>query len=396
MPAEGIEIKKSEKLTLTIEEIIGFRKNKETTIPVQYKDILKDVKKGDIVMIDDGLIEIKVETKTKNSLITKVKVGGILKSHKGINVPTASISAKSITEKDRKDLNWGLEQDVDYIALSFVKSAKDIEELRKLIKAKNKTTKIIAKIERHEAIGNLKEIILASDAIMVARGDLGIEIPAETVPIVQKRMIRIANKYGKPIITATQILQSMVENAIPTRAEISDAANAVFDHTDAIMLSNESAVGKYASKATAVLRKVAETVENDMQKYEEIRETFSSQYDNGPTNAICRNACELAVDTKADMIVVYTEDGYTAKEIAKSRIYNPIVTITPDKKIARELTLVWGLNHIINETIKGKQSEKTEKIIQILKKYKLLKKNANIVIVSNASKKEKLISNYQT
>ncbi len=395
MPEKGIKIKKGQTVILTIKNIEGHEEKDKIILPIQYKQIVKDVKKGDSIMIDDGLLEIKVEKVSKTELRTKVKVGGIVKSHKGVNVPTATISAKSITKKDREDLKWGLAHKVDYVALSFVKSKKDIHSLRNLIKKEGKNTKIIAKIERHEAVENLKEIVLAADGIMVARGDLGIEIPAEKVPIVQKRMIKLANKYSKPVITATQVLQSMVENAIATRAEISDAANSIFDHTDAIMLSNESAVGKYPVKAATTLKKVALTVEKELQKHPEILETMDAARNSSASDPTCINACELAIDANADIIVVYTEDGYTAREIEKTRLYIPIITITPKKQIARELTLLWGLNKTIVAKIKGKCPEKTDKIIKLLKKEKLIKKNSKVVIVCNASK-EKLISTYNT
>jgi len=396
MPDQGIEVKKGEKIKLTIDEIEGFKNKKETIIPVQYKNIIKDVKKNDRLLIDDGLIEIIVEKKLRNKLFCKVKVGGIIKRKKGINIPTATISAPSITEKDKEDLKWGLKNNVDYIALSFVRKADDIKQLRKLIQNKKKNIKIVAKIETHKAIENLEEIIKEADAIMVARGDLGIEIPAETVPIIQKKMIRIANKYGKPVITATQVLQSMVKNARATRAEISDAANAIFDNTDAIMLSNESAIGKYAQAAVATLKKVALTVENEIQKHEEIINLLKKQRHNQNINPICRNACELAIDSNADAIVVYTNNGYTAREIAKHRLYIPIITITPSEKTARELTLVWGLNTILIKKISGKSTKKTDKIVKILKKAKLIKENQKIIIICNANQKEELISTYNT
>ena len=229
---------------------------------------------------------------------------------------------------------------------------------------------------------------------MVARGDLGVDIPAEQVPIVQKRMIALANKAAKPVITATQVLFSMVEKATATRAEISDAANAIFDHTDAIMLSNETAVGKYPFRATKTLTKVALTVEEEMQKHEELIENLKATKQLNSLNATCLNACELAVDTNADAIVVYTEDGYTAQQIAKHRPYTKIITLSHSEKVLRELTLVWGLNNLYKTKIRGTGAKKIEKIISYLSKNKLVKKKQKIVIVCNASKKEKLISTF--
>lgn len=395
LPEEGIQVKKGETITLTIKKIVGKKTKKEILIPIQYKDIVKDAKAKDILLISDGIIEIKITKITKENLFCKVTAGGLLKSNQGVNSSTASISAQPITEKDKKDLAFGLKNNVDYIALSFVRSPKDIQELRKLIFKHKKTTKIVAKIERHEAVANLDKIIEIADALMVARGDLGIDIPAAQVPIVQKRMIALANRHAKPVITATQVLQSMVENPMATRAEISDAANAVFDSTDAIMLSNESAVGKYAIRATSTLSKVAMTVEKEMGKHPEDLEHLYARRNSGTINATCFNACELAKDTKANFIVVYTESGYTARHVAKYRPSVPIITITSSETIARELCLTWGLNKIIVHKLRAKEGGKTEEIVKLLKKNQLVKKGQKIVIVGSASKQEKMISTYK-
>ena len=390
MPEEGIEIKKGKEVEFTIQKIKGKVDNKKTIIPIQYKNIIKDLKKKDLMYIDDGLLLVQIVKKTKTSLFCKVKIGGMIFSRKGINCPTASISASSITAKDKKDLAFGLKNDVDYVALSFVKSKRDIENLRKLIKAKNKNTKIIAKIERHEAVTNLREIIKAADGVMVARGDLGIEIPAEKVPIVQKLIIKLAKQHGKPVITATQVLQSMVENARATRAEISDAANAVFDNTDAIMLSNESAVGKYPFKAAKTLTKVALEVEKEMKKNPELYESDNPKVIS-TLSATCLNASEIAEDMNADAIIVYSDDGYTSRQIARNRSFTEIITVTPHEKTAHELTLVWGLNEVLVKKIK-KDNNKIENLIKYLKKVKAVKKGNKVVIVCHASKKESLIS----
>lgn len=390
MPEEGIQIKKGQEVEFTIQKTKGKTDGKKTLIPIQYKGITKDLKKKDSMYIDDGLMLVEVLKKSKTSLFCKVKIGGTVYSRKGINCPTASISASPITAKDKNDLEFGLKNNVDYIALSFVKSKRDIDALRKMIKAKRKSTKIIAKIERHEAVKNLREIIKAADGVMVARGDLGIEIPAEKVPIVQKLIIKLARKYGKPVITATQVLQSMVENARATRAEISDAANAVFDSTDAIMLSNESAVGRYPFKAARTLTKVSMEVEKEIQKHPELYE--------GDTPAIistlcgtCLNASEMARDIKADAIIVYSEDGYTARHIVRNRLFTPIITVTPEEKTAQELTLVWGINQVYVKKI-AKNKDKISQILKYLKQVKAVKKNQKVVIVCHASKKDSLIS----
>ncbi len=384
---EEIILKKGQTFTLTSKNITGTK----NIIPIRYPRLTKDVKKNDIILIHDGVVEVKVLRKNKDGLLCKTRTGGKIKEGYGVNFPTSTLKTATITPKDKKDLKFGLKHKVDFVALSFVKSEKDIRDLRKLIG--KHSPKIIAKIERHEAVKNLKKIIKEADGVMVARGDLGTDIPAEQVPIVQKRIISLANKYGKPVITATQVLLSMVENPIPTRAEISDAANAVFDHTDAIMLSNESAVGKYPTKATRTLTKVASTVEKDLQEHEELLEHIIAPRILSPLNATCLNACEIAAKTNADYIIVYTSDGYTARNIAKHRLYIPILTITPDEKVARQLTLVWGLNDVYIKKFSQKQeSKKFDQIVTYLKKQKIARRGQNLVLVCNASKKESLIS----
>lgn len=377
---DGSPVKPNQTITFTTSQ-----KHSKDTFPVNYKNLPKDVKKNDTILINDGLIETKVISKTKSTITVKVLTGGIIKKGNGLNFPDSNITLKTITEKDLKDVKFGLSQKVDFIALSFVKSKKDIEQLRKLVDK----TPIIAKIERQQALNHLIEIIKSADGVMVARGDLGADIPPEKVPIVQKKIIHLANKYGKPVITATQVLQSMVKNPRPTRAEISDAANAVFDHTDAIMLSNESAVGKYPAKAANFLSKVAKTVENDLEKNQELSPLQTTKLSN--LNSACLNACEMALECRAESIIVYTESGYTARQIAKLRPYTKIITITPSPKTARELTLVWGINEIFIKKFDSKNIKKIEQIKNFISREKLLKKGQEAIIISNASKKENLI-----
>lgn len=390
MPAAGVKLAKGQKIILTTKRIIGSEK----IIPIQYQNLIKDIKSKHSILINDGSIELKVlkVDKQKNQATCLVKNSGAIISHNGINLPLTKTSIKSISEKDKEDLAFGLKNGVDFVALSFVRSAKDIKELRALIHGKKKDVPIIAKIETPDAVKNLKQVIKEADGVMVARGDLGIEIPAEQVPIVQKRIIHLANKYGKPVITATQVLQSMVTSPRATRAEISDAANAVFDHTDAIMLSNETSTGKYPFKAAATLTRVAITVEKEMSAHEELLENLSAQKAISETLATCLSACELARDTNANFIVIYTLEGYTAKQTAKHRPYIPIITITPYEKTARELTLVWGINTVITKKLSDKSENRIKKMISLLKTKNLVKKGQKIVIVFSANNKEKLIS----
>lgn len=392
LPTEGLTLKKGENITLTTKNIVAKKEGKTFLIPIQLKNFNQSLKIKESIFINDGLVEVVITSKAKDHVKCKIKCGGFLKSNAGVHLPDSMLTLNPLTEKDKKDLKFGLKNKVDYVALSFVKSANDIEVLRKLIKKSGKDTKIIAKIERHEAIKNLEEIIKASDGIMVARGDLGIDIPPEHVPIIQKRIISLSNKYAKPVITATEVLLSMVVSPRATRAEISDAANAVFDRTDAIMLSNESAVGKYPSKATATLSKVATSVEDELQKYEYLKKNPLFSQHSEYCNPHCQSACELSIESKANLLVVYTSNGFSAREIAKHRIYTEIVTLTPSKEVARELTLVWGLNKIFTFRLDAKDKNRVEKVSQFLIKKHLAKKNDKVVIILNASKKEKLIS----
>lgn len=385
LPEAGVEARQGQEIVLSIH-------NEKGTIPVQYKGLPHDVKSGDTLLIDDGLIELKVKSVTadKTKIHCTVTVGGIIKSHKGINAPTASISADPLDPKDRKDLLFGIKHRVDYVALSFVKDAKNIRDLRRIINQHHSRAKIIAKIERHEAVDNMEEIIAASDAVMVARGDLGVEMPAEQVPLLQKKIIHLCNTYGKPVIVATQMLDSMVSNPRATRAEISDAATAIFDHADAFMLSNETAVGKYPVEATRTLEKVAIVVENDLKKHQHLLNLHRPE-DMKIVNATCLNASKLAHDIGAKFIVAVTRSGYTAQEIAKYRPFIPIIVFTPDVHVARQMTLVWGVTHSFVQFINLKNS--LPQIKNTLIQHKLLKHGDEIVICNAGfGKKEKLIT----
>ncbi len=379
-------LKNGSTITLTTRELKGTA----SIIPIQYKNLPKDVKAQDKILMCDGMIELKVINSKSTQIICKVITGGLLQSHKGINVPTASISANPITEKDKKDLLFGLKNDVDYVALSFVKNAENSTELRNFIRHKKGRAKIIAKIERHEAVTNLETIIHESDGVMVARGDLGAEIAPEQVPLIQKKIIHLANLHGKPVITATEMLQSMIENPRATRAEVSDVANAIFDHTDALMLSNESAVGKYPIKATETLSKVAASIENELKKHELFLPNLLFKENLPVSYATCYSAAKLAKDMKAKLIVALTLSGFTAQHIAKHRIYIPIIAITSDPKVQQQLQLVWGIKKVFVRSID--LSHYISQIRKLLLAEKMVKVKDKIVIISNASKAEKLIS----
>ncbi|MBU2524097.1 pyruvate kinase [Patescibacteria group bacterium] len=388
MPEAGILLKKNQIITLDTKIKIG----NETKIPLQYKQLPKEVKKNHIIMVNDGLIELKVISKTKDTIKCRVIAPGHLTSNKGINVPDAKIQANPLTAKDLKDLKFGLKIGVDFIALSFVRNSEDIKHLKKVIQREGGNVPVIAKIERREAIENLEEIIETSDGIMVARGDLGLEIPAEQVPIEQKRIIKLCNKASKPVITATQMLNSMVDYPRASRAEISDIANAVLDKTDAVMLSNETAVGKYPVKATETLARVAKATEKMLKKVMENKATFISPSDVPHFDATCLSATQIAKNIRAKYIIAITKGGYTAKEIAKHRAYIPIIAISESPKVERNLQMVWG----VVKCLKGKIDKKdyAKQVISLLKKNKLVKKGDEIVIC-NSSKNQDLVATIQ-
>lgn len=386
LPEEGIKVKKNHKVTLTA------LKPKKGEVPLQYKKLPEEVKRGDTLLIDDGLIELQVLSKTPKKIEAKAVNNGIIKSNKGINVPTGEIQASTLTPKDLKDLKFGLKHNVDYIALSFVKDAKDIKALRRHIKKAGKETKIIAKIERKEAIKNLEEIIEAADGIMVARGDLGLEIPAEQVPIFQKEIIHMCNEHGKPVIVATHVLQSMIKNPRPTRAEISDAANAIFDRADAFMLSNETAVGAHPLKAVQTLASVARATERELKDKPFLLTPLLESKHLSITDATCLNAINLAEKIEANRIVIITESGYTARQIVKYRPFTKMITIVCCEEVKRELAMIWGLNKILEskEAIKDKPGLEAT-VLKLLKQNRLVKRGQKIVIV-NTGKKRKLLS----
>jgi pyruvate kinase len=381
LPESGVTVKKDEIIILST----GTEKYSEKDhkiFPVQYKELHQDVKKDDTILIEDGMIELTVTSVKGKEIVCKTVNSCTLKSHKGINVPTASISADPLTEKDLEDLKFGMENKVDFVALSFVRSAQDIKKIHKILKANNSKARVIAKIERHEAVENLEAIIHETDAVMVARGDLGVEIPAELVPIVQKKIISIANREGKPVIVATEVLQSMIENPRPTRAEISDAANGIYDHTDAIMLSNETAVGKYPVKAVQVLSRVAKSIEHELSKgkllspHITVNDIISDQ--------ICQNAADLAKDINAKYIIALTRTGYTAVQIAKTRVFNEIIAITPKGKTSRFLALVWGIDQVYIRHLHPRRY--VTQVTAFLTEQKMVKKGDKVVIVANDPK----------
>ncbi|GGF92269.1 pyruvate kinase [Paenibacillus aceti] len=336
---EPLELVQDEFITLTTEEILGDKNR----ISVTYKELPGDVKVGSTILIDDGLIGLAVEEIQGTEIKCRIVNGGTIKSKKGVNVPGVNISLPGITEKDANDIKFGIEQGIDFIAASFVRKASDVLEIRKLLESNNAThIQIISKIENQQGVDNLDEILEVSDGLMVARGDLGVEIPAEDVPLVQKLMIEKCNRAGKPVITATQMLDSMQRNPRPTRAEASDVANAILDGTDAIMLSGETAAGKYPVESVQTMSRIAEKAESALD-YHGILVKQRIAQETTVTEAISQAVTTSALELNAKAIITSTETGYTARMVSKYRPQAPIIAVTTQDQTLRRLALNWGV-----------------------------------------------------
>lgn len=355
-----------------------------TTLFVSYPALLKDVLKGHIVLLDDGLIKLRVTGKTDKALTAKVIEGGLLKSKKGVNLPSSRTTLAAFTDKDRRDLELGLKLGVDYVAVSFVRTPADIGIVLKWAKRKGVTLPpLIAKIEKPEALDNIEGVMDLVDGIMVARGDLGVEMPTERVPIIQKMLIDLANKKGKFVITATQMLESMTQHTRPTRAEASDVANAVLDGTDALMLSAETASGRYPVEAVKMMDMIINSTERNL------LEKIQSPYQPGDSfpEAIADGAFKAALDISAKAIVVFTHSGFTAKLLSKLKPPVPIVVFTPDETIFRRLPLYWGTTPQLMRLngVKILDAGFMAEIETSLIKNRLVKKGDNIVFVASSS-----------
>jgi pyruvate kinase len=333
-----------DRFTITIDDIVGTKDRVSTT----YKHLPKDVKPGDTILMDDGLLQFKALEVTETDVITEVVHGGMLKNNKGINLPGVAVSSPSMTEKDEKDLLFGIANDIDYVALSFVRTAEDIRHIRKFISDAIGTRRlpIVAKIEKAEALADIDAIIAESDALMVARGDLGVECPTEDVPMAQKMICRKANLAGKPVIIATQMLESMIENPRPTRAEANDVANAVLDGADAVMLSGETSVGKnvvtVVQTMSSIIRKAEEEVHDKLYLDEAVNEEQL-----GVFKAMGRSATMLAKHINAAAIVCVTHSGDMVKIIARYRPATTLIAVTDLERVQRRLKLVWGVRSIL-------------------------------------------------
>lgn len=338
-----IEIKTGSKIKLKP----GNSESTTDFLYISYPALIKDLKKEDLVLIDDGLIKLQIVSKDDNHLLAEIIEGGIVKSKKGVNLPTAKTTLNAFTEKDKKDLLFGLDLGVDYVAVSFVRSPDDISIIKTWAKKQKLTLPpIIAKIEKPEALKNLSEILDIVDGIMVARGDLGVEMPTEQVPIIQKMLIEEANKKGKIVITATQMLESMRHHTRPTRAEATDVSNAVLDGTDALMLSAETAAGNYPLESVKMMDTIIRFTEDKL--FHRIGSFY--QLGRGFPEAIAAGAKEAALDTNAKAIVVFSHSGFTARLLSKLKSSVPIIAFTPDQKVLRGMSLFWGTYGRLLET----------------------------------------------
>jgi pyruvate kinase len=368
----SIELKKGEKVTITTRTVIG----KPGLIPSDFKTLHLSCAKGTKILLDDGLLELHVLSVEDQDIEAEVIFGGLLKDRKGMNVPGANLAVDCLSEKDLLDLEFGLSQQVDYVALSFVRQAKDIRRLRELIDAKHPATKICAKIEMLEALENLEEIVRLSDSVMVARGDLAIEVGQTQLPALQKRIIKLCNQLGKPVITATQMLDSMVENPRPTRAEITDVANAVLDGSDALMLSAESASGKYPFKCIRTMHEIITEVEKNEKNYYHI--SLENEF-LSVAGAVGASACLSALKLNASVIVCLTTSGKTAQIISGFRPKARIVAVTDKIDTLNRLELIWGLQTLTianYDTLENVMKQVDQMLIQ----YGLAKSGDKVVI----------------
>ena len=359
MAAGKVDIEKGQSINISMDETV---KGTKDVFAITYPDLINDVHVGSKILLDDGLVELEVTAilKDKNELETKALNSGVLKDKKGVNVPNVSVNLPGMTDKDASDILFGIEQGVDYIAASFIRRASDVLSIREhLDKNGGKDIQIISKIENQEGVDNLDAILQVSDGIMVARGDLGVEIPPEDVPIVQKSMIQKCNLAGKPVITATQMLDSMERNPRPTRAEASDVANAIFDGTDAIMLSGETAAGDYPVQAVQTMHNIAIKTEANLD-HKAILDKRTKSSDVTMTDAISQSVNHTAMNLDVNAILAPTVSGHTARVISKYRPKAPIIAVTFDERVSRSLALVWGVSSIV-----GDVAYTTDKVLNV-------------------------------
>ncbi len=339
---EFVTLKDGREIILTTEPVLGDK----SRVGVTYSNLHRDLKPGGTVLIDDGLIVLEVKKISGRDIYCQILHGGKLKSYKGLNTPETKINLPAISDEDHEDIIKALEYEVDFLAASFTRNADDVLEIRRLIEEHSGSILILAKIESREGVDNFDHILEVSDGIMVARGDLGVEIPPEEVPLLQKSFIKKCNRAGKPVITATQMLDSMIRNPSPTRAEASDVANAIFDGTDAVMLSGETAIGRFPVEAVETMSSIASHTENALE-YKKILQERGKSIEETVTDAISYSTCHIAQQLNADAIITATQSGHTARMVSKYKPRAPIVAVTSNRKVAGRLTLTWGVQALV-------------------------------------------------
>jgi len=370
----AVYLKTGSEITISIKNILG----NDQIISTSYQQLAHDVKSNDIILLDDGLIKLKVTAAGTDFVNCKVLEGGTLSDHKGINLPGISISQPSFTKKDQQDLLFGIEQGVDFVAMSFVRNADDVLQVKEIINEHKKDILVFAKIEKPEAINDLEKIVNVADGIMIARGDLGVELPLEKVPVLQKKIIHLCQTKGKPVITATQMLESMRQYSRPTRAEVSDVANAIFDSTDAVMLSAETATGSYPIETVKTMDRIIREAESASEK-NLFRQLNIQKKTESIANAISNSACEAAEQLNARAIVAFTNSGFTARMVSKYRPATNIIAFTHSHIVQHQLNISWGVNPQRVDYI-----ENTDEIIQRTEQVLLSKKmvkSGDVVII---------------
>lgn len=384
-----IELVENDIIEITTDDIVGDGEKVSTS----YKFLPQDAETGNLILIDDGLIKLEVIEKKNKSVICTVRVGGILKPKKGMNLPGMNLSTEAFTEKDRNDVLFALKHRVDFIALSFVRSANDVLKLREWLKSQNAVRPIIAKIEKKEAIDNFDEILKVSDGIMIARGDLGVELPAQDVPVYQKEIIKKCNSVGKIVITATQMLESMIHNPVPTRAEASDVANAVWDGTDVVMLSGETSVGKYPVDTVKMMNAIIRNAEEKISNYHEYALEIPKNLEANLFDSVGRAIKSISDQIKANAIVTFTIEGRTARNLSKFRPKAKIISFTNKFETMNNLCLYWGVTSVFFEEI-DKEHMAIEEAKKIIKDSGHLNSGDLAIFTSGAPYSEKSRANW--
>ena len=379
-----IQILSGNRIELTTEDIIG----NEKIISTSYKSLCKDAEVGDLILINDGLIRLKIIRKNKTSIVCEIENGGILSPRKGMNLPGMKLSTPSLTDKDFEDLNFLLDKPVDYFALSFVRKAEDIFQLKQWLENKGKTTSLIAKIEKKEAIDSFELILNAADGIMIARGDLGVELSLAKVPVIQKEIIKRCNESGKLVITATQMLESMINSPIPTRAEAADVANAVWDGTDVVMLSGETSVGKFPNETVKMMNEIIINAEQHSILNENIKFQVPEALEENLFDSVLKGITIVAQQIKASAIVVFTYKGRAAKGLAKFRPTAKIIAISDSFETMNNLCLRWGVNSLFINKI-DKQNAAIEDAKNLILNAGLVNKGELVIFLSRAPFSEK-------